>query len=178
MTIIAYKDGILAADKAEYQYGIVTGDRRKVYKMSKDKCTYGWAFSGTSAEIAIVHDLLQTILSRRPGDELPHQFKFTNEEVEAWKSTVQGMTEIFAGVLVIKRVGFDIPCLYALSNTPYALPITSNEYAIGMEAPVIAARAAMMAGADAIKAIEISCNLTNMAQMRNVQKDVQFERII
>ena len=177
MTIIAYKDGILAADKAEYQYGIVTGDRRKVYKLDKDKCSYGWAFSGTSAEIAIVQDLLHTILSRRPGDELPHQFKFTDEEVEAWKSAVQGM-EIFAGVLVIKRVGFDIPCLYALSNTPYALPITSNEYAIGMEAPVIAARAAMMAGAGAVKAIEISCNLTNMAQMRNVQKDVQFVLMI
>lgn len=177
MTIIAYKEGILAADKAEYQYSIVTGNRKKVHKMSKGKFTYAWAFSGTSAEIAIVQDLLQTILSRRPGDELLHQFKFTDEEVEAWKSTVQGM-EIFAGVLVIKRVGFDIPCLYALSNTPYALPVTSDEYAIGMEAPVIAARAAMMAGVDAVRAIEIACNLTNMAQMRNVQRDVQFECII
>ena len=177
MTIIAYKDGILAADKAEYQYSIVTGNRRKVYKMSKGKCTYGWAFSGTSAEIAIVQDLLQIILSRRPGDEMPHQFKFTNEEAEAWKSTVQGM-EIFAGVLVIKRVGFDIPCLYALSNTPYALPVTSNEYAIGMESPVIAARSAMMAGADAVRAIEIACKLTNMAQINNAQTDIQFECIM
>jgi hypothetical protein len=177
MTIIAYKEGILAADKAEYQYSIVTGNRKKVHKMSKGEFTYAWAFSGTSAEIAIVQDLLQTILSRRPGDELPRQFKFTEEEAEAWKSTVQGM-EIFAGVLVIKRVGFDIPCLYALSNTPYALPVTSDEYAIGMEAPVIAARAAMMAGVDAVRAIEIACNLTNMAQMRNVQRDVQFECII
>ena len=176
MTIIAYKEGILAADKAEYQYGIVTGNRRKVHKLDIGKCTYGWAFSCTSAEIAIVHDLLHTILSRRPGDELPHQFKFTDEEVEAWKSTVQGM-EIFAGVLVIKRVGFDIPCLYALTKTPYALPITSDEYAIGMEAPVIAARAAMMAGADAVKAIEISCKLTNMAQMNDIRSDVQFVHI-
>nr|DAR25241.1 MAG TPA: hypothetical protein [Caudoviricetes sp.] len=177
MTIITYKEGILAADKAEYQYGIVTGNRRKVYKLDTGKTTYGWAFSGTSAEIAIVHDLLHVILSRRPGDELPHQFKFTDEEVEAWKSTVQGM-EIFAGVLVIKRVGFDIPCLYALSSTPYALPITSDEYAIGMEAPVIAARAAMMAGADAVKAIEIACNLTNMAQMGDIRSDVQFVSIL
>lgn len=176
MTIIAYKAGVLAADKAEYQYGIVTGNRRKVHKMSKGKFTYAWAFSGTSAEIAIVHDLLQTILARRPGDELPHQFKFTDEEVEAWKSTVQGM-EIFAGVLVIKREGFDIPCLYALSNTPYALPVTSDEYAIGMEAPVIAARAAMMSGADAIRAIDISCKLTNMAQMNNTLKDIQYVRV-
>lgn len=177
MTIIVYKDNILAADKAEYQYSIVTGERKKVYKMSKGKYTYGWAFSGTSAEIAIVHDLLQTILSRRHDDDLPHQFKFTDEEAEAWKSTVQGM-EIFAGVLVVKRVGFDIPCLYALSSTPYALPITSDEYAVGMESAVIAARAAMMAGADAAKAVEISCNLTNMAQMRDIRKDVQFEIIM
>ncbi len=30
----------------------------------------------------------------------------------------------------------------------------------------------MMAGADAAKAVEISCNLTNMAQMRDIRKDV------
>lgn len=177
MTIIAYKDGVLAADKAEYQYSIVTGNRRKVYKHSTGLTTYGWAFSGTSAEIAIVHDLLQKILARRPDREQPHTFKFSEEEAEAWKSTVQGM-EIFAGVLVVSRVGFDKPCLYALSNTPYALSITSDEYAIGAESPVIAARAAMMAGVDAARAVEIACKLTNMAQMGDIRSDVQFEVII
>lgn len=177
MTIIAYKEGILAADKAEYQYSIVTGNRKKVHKMSKGLSTYGYAFTGASPDIAIAREMLEEMLSKRSGRDLPHTFKFSKEEAEQWKSLLQGM-DIFAGVLVIKHVQVDAQCVYALSNTPYALPVTSEEYAIGMEAPVIAARAAMMAGVDAVRAIEIACNLTNMAQMRNVQRDVQFECII
>ena len=165
MTIIVYKDNILASDRAEYMYGIVTGERQKFCKYVDGGMTYYIAVSGDTATAAIVCDTIKFFAGSRYGDYTPHQFKFKDVEQEMWANRLIGV-DTFSGILIIVNKHINAPAVFNLSNAPYALPVTSDEYAVGSEDAVIAARAAMMAGATAREAVKIACELTNIAQIK------------
>lgn len=165
MTIIVYKDNILASDRAEYMYGIVTGERQKFCKYVEGGMTYYVAVSGDTATAAIVCDLIKFFIETRYSDYIPHQFKFSDVERDIWANSLSN-ADTFSGILVITSRHINIPAVFNLSNAPYALPVTSDEYAVGSEDAVIAARAAMMAGATAREAVKIACELTNIAQIK------------
>ena len=165
MTIIVYKDNILASDRAEYMYGIVTGERLKICTFKYGSMTYRVGVSGDTASAAIVCDLIKGFMTRHPDDFTPHSFKFNPAEKSLWENACSNMP-VFSGILVITNSHVNLPAVFNLSNAPYALPITSDEYAVGSEDAVIAARAAMMAGATAREAVKIACELTNIAQIK------------
>lgn len=165
MTIIVYKDNILASDRAEYMYGIVTGARQKVCKYVEGGMTYYVAVSGDTTTAAIVCDLIRFFAETRYSDYIPHQFKFKEVEQEIWTNRLFN-ADTFSGILIVTSEHVNIPAIFNLSNAPYALPVTSDEYAVGSEDAVIAARAAMMAGATAREAVKIACELTNIAQIK------------
>ena len=165
MTIIVYKDKILASDRAEYMYGIVTGERQKVCTFKNGEMTYFVGVSGDTATAAIVCDMVKSFSERRYGAYVPHTFKLDDYEREAWLGMLS-TADVFSGILIIVNEHVNIPAVFNLSSTPYALPVTSDEYAVGSEDAVIAARAAMMAGATAREAVKIACELTNIAQIK------------
>lgn len=165
MTIIVYKDNILASDRAEYMYGIVTGTRQKFCKHVDGGMTYYIAVSGDTTTAAIVCDLIKFFAGSRFDDYTPHQFKLKDVEQEMWVNRLYN-ADTFSGILIIVNEHINIPAVFNLSNAPYALPVTSDEYAVGSEDAVIAARAAMMAGATAREAVKIACELTNIAQIK------------
>lgn len=165
MTIIVYKDNILASDRAEYMYGIVTGERQKVCKYTNGGMTYYVGVSGDTTTAAIVCDMIRMFAESRHGDYIPHEFKLIGNEQATWVDRVID-AEVFSGILVVTNEHVNIPAVFNLSKAPYILPITSDEYAVGSEDAVIAARAAMMAGATAREAVKIACELTNIAQIK------------
>ena len=165
MTIIVYKDNILASDRAEYMYGIVTGERSKICMFKYGSMTYHVGVSGDTASAALVCDLINGFMTRHPDNFTPYAFKFNPAERSLWADACSN-TPVFSGILVITNEHINLPAVYNLSNAPYALPVTSDEYAVGSEDAVIAARAAMMAGATAREAVKIACELTNIAQIK------------
>lgn len=165
MTIIVFKDNILASDRAEYMYGIVTGERQKVCTFKNGEMTYFVGVSGDTATAAIVCDMVKSFSERRYSAYVPHSFKLDDCERDAWLSMLS-TADVFSGILVIVNEHVNIPAVFNLSNAPYVLPVTSDEYAVGSEDAVIAARAAMMAGATAREAVKIACELTNIAQIK------------
>ena len=165
MTIIVYKDNILASDRAEYMYGIVTGERLKICTFKNGSMTYRVAVSGDTASAAIICDIIRTFVELRATEYTPHSFKFSELERNCWLDNCTDMP-VFSGILVITNEHVNLPAVFNLSNAPYALPVTSDEYAVGSEDAVIAARAAMMAGATAREAVKIACELTNIAQIK------------
>ena len=176
MTIIVYKDNILASDRAEYMYGIVTGERSKICTFKYGSMTYHVGVSGDTASAALVCDLINGFMTRHPDNFTPHAFKFNPAERSLWTDAC-GNTPVFSGILVITNEHINLPAVYNLSNAPYALPVTSDEYAVGSEDAVIAARAAMMAGATAREAVKIACELTNIAQIKG-SKDIDSVCVI
>lgn len=165
MTIIVFKDNILASDRAEYMYGIVTGERQKFCKYTNGGMSYYVGVSGDTATAAIVCDMIRIFAESRHSDYIPHEFKFNSNEQRMWVDRLYD-TDTFSGILIIVNEHINIPAVFNLSNAPYALPVTSDEYAVGSEDAVIAARAATMAGATAREAVKIACELTNIAQIK------------
>lgn len=176
MTIIVYKDNILASDRAEYMYGIVTGTRQKFCKFVDGGMIYYVAVSGDTTTAAIVCDMIKYFSGSRYDDYIPHQFKLKEVEQEMWVNRLLN-ADTFSGVLIIVNKHVNVPAVFNLSNAPYALPVTSDEYAVGSEDAVIAARAAMMAGASAREAVKIACELTNIAQIKG-DADIDSVRVI
>ena len=141
MTVIAYKDGILAADR-----GVVGNDAWKgsAAKLSRSPAGTIAATAGEYSVCAIFHDLVETGVVDKwlhQGGRPVFEFPLPLDKVSFGAIVVDHRGEVF----LIDRFGILCPGI----DAPAYADGSGKEFAMG----------AMMAGADALRAVQIACEL-------------------
>lgn len=161
MTIFAWDGTNLVSDKAEFKYGIVVNDKAsKVLTFRHNNITCSIAGAGSVIDILALRKFIRSAVVNYIGKV--NIMNFEIQDPPHYMETVSTFDE-YDNLVVFYDEKEKTTCGYYFGKQPIPLKVTPP-YAGGHQDAVIAAIAAMKAGADAVKATQIAVELTCISQ--------------
>ena len=161
MTIFAWDGEHLVSDKAEFKYGIVVNDKAcKLLTFEHNGITCSIAGAGSTIDILALRKFILSAVRSYIGKVDIMNFEIQNPQ--QYMEMVSTFDEYDSLVVFYDRKE-KTACGYHFGKQPIPLKVTPP-YAGGHQDAVIAAIAAMKAGADAVKATQIAVELTCISQ--------------
>lgn len=159
MTIFAWDGEHLVSDKAEFKYGVVVNDQvSKVLTFQHNGITCSIAGAGSVIDILALRKFISSAVRSYIGKVDIMNFEI--QDPQQYMEMVSTFEEYDS--LVVFSDG-ENTCGYHFGKQPIPLKV-KHPYAGGHQDAVIAAIAAMKAGAGAIKATEIAVEMTCISQ--------------
>lgn len=167
MTIAVFDGRTIAADRSAFKAGFAVSSVTKLYEFKTGDFDLYFAGSGLLTDVGAVKDFL----SGRDEHFFNALFESDDTTVDIGATYVDKLSDTVDCMLVIAKdvfTGKSLPNrevrVFQLNNSSRAVA-APMEYTIGSSEAQLAARAAMMAGADAVEALKIACDLTLISKV-------------
>lgn len=155
MTLAIFDGVSLVADRSVYKDGFITNFTNKIRPINTDNVNGYFVGSGNITDIDIVYESLindAITLNKLAEDEVHTSCQILSIDPSEIRDYIDCM-------LIISLNATSDYKVYQIDNSGRALPVYAP-YAIGHRDAQLAARAAIAAGADALTALKIACDLT------------------
>lgn len=167
MTIAVFDGRTIAADRSAFKAGFAVSSTTKLYEFKTGNFDLYFVGSGLLTDVDTVKDFL----SGRNEHFFKDLFEFDGTSVDIGATYVDKLSDTVDCMLVIAKDVFPEDSshnrevrVFQLNNSSRAI-VAPMQYTIGSSEAQLAARAAMMAGADAVEALKIACDLTLISKV-------------
>lgn len=167
MTIAVFDGRTIAADRGAFKAGFVVSSITKLYESKVSDFYLYFVGSGLLTDVDAVKDFL----FGRHEHFFKRLFEFDGSSIDIGATYVDKLSDTVDCMLVVAKDVFPGESLqhreikvFQLNNSSRAV-VAPMQYTVGSSEAQLAARAAMMAGADAVEALKIACDLTLISKV-------------